>query len=143
MRAPRGAVAGAPALCSRPLHAVLLAVVNAVLGQYKFVVKARDNKTIAPYHGHIGSVAYLVGMLTVMLGVAHVFLHMTSSALQHALGITIIVLLCVLLLLVLLEVLCLPQVESNKGVSGDYGGHLDHYSMASGDYRTSLNGGPR
>ncbi len=120
--------------------AVFFAICNALLGQYKFIVKARDNRSIGQYHGHIGSLVYVFGMITVCLGVAHVCLHMTASSLQHALGITAIVLTSLLLLLVLTEVLCLPQVEASKGISTDYPGQMDHFGLNTSDYRVSLNG---
>ena len=119
---------------------MFFAVCNALLGQYKFIIKARDNRSIGQYHGHIGSLVYVFGMITVCLGVAHVCLHMTSSSLQHALGTTAIVLTSLLLVLVLVEVLCLPQVEASKGVSSDYPGQLDNFGLGAGDYRASLNG---
>ncbi|CAE7846156.1 unnamed protein product, partial [Symbiodinium sp. KB8] len=105
----------APACSPRPSHrAVVLALANAVVGQYKFIVKARDQRTVAKYHGHVGSMVYFFSLIAACLGIANTMLDKSKEASQHALGITAIVLICLLLVLVMLELMCLPQVISRK-----------------------------
>lgn len=82
----------APACSPRPSHrAVVLALANAVVGQYKFIVKARDQRTVAKYHGHVGSMVYFFSLIAACLGIANTMLDKSKEASQHALGITAIV----------------------------------------------------